>query len=184
MATSQICSLARARVLVLNASYEPIKIVSWQRAMLLWLAEKVDVIDQSDVEVRSVSSRFVLPSIIRIRHYVRPRRHRTRVSFSRGHIFLRDNYCCQYCGKQFAVKELTLDHVIPVKRGGPRTWENLVTSCKACNQRKGSKTPEEAGMPLINTPARVPLNFLPDILHLRKEVPESWKIYLGDLLAS
>ncbi len=74
--------------------------------------------------------------------------------------------------------------MVPVTRGGPKTWENLVTSCQDCNQRKGSRTPEEANMPLLKKPTKLPLNYLPDILLLRKQVPDSWKTYLGDLLAS
>jgi len=184
MATSHLCPLARVRVLVLNASYEPIKIISWQRAMLLWLAEKVDVIEEHpDVAVHSVSSSFTLPSIVRIRQYVRPRRIRTKVAFSRNHIFLRDNHQCQYCRKSPPLKDLTLDHVVPATRGGPRTWDNLVTACRDCNQKKGSRTPEESGMSLLSAPRRVPLNFLPDILLLRKQIPETWKIYLGELCA-
>jgi 5-methylcytosine-specific restriction endonuclease McrA len=183
MATSASV-LTRTRVLVLNAGYEPVKIISWQRAMLLWLSEKVDVLDHHSVQVHTITSSFAVPSVIRVRQYVRPRRERRTVSFSRSHIFLRDNYCCQYCEKQLPAKLLTLDHVIPITRGGPGTWENLVTSCRACNQAKGSRTPEEAGMPLMRRPSKLPMNFIPDILLLRKQVPESWKIYLGSLLAS
>jgi 5-methylcytosine-specific restriction endonuclease McrA len=161
-----------------------VKIISWQRAMLLWMSEKVDVLDHHGLEVHSVSESFPVPSVIRVRQYIRPRRDRVKFSFSRSHIFLRDNHCCQYCKKQLPAKLLTLDHVIPIMRGGPGSWENLVTSCQACNQAKGSRTPEEAGMPLMRRPAKLPINFLPDILLLRKQVPESWKMYLGDLLAS
>jgi 5-methylcytosine-specific restriction endonuclease McrA len=176
--------LNRTRVLVLNAGYEPVKIICWQRAMLLWLAEKVDVLDHHAREVRSVSCCFLVPSVVRIRQYVRPKKLRQSIAFSRTHIFVRDQGCCQYCGDKFPTKELTLDHVVPATRGGPRSWENLVTSCQECNQRKGSRTPEEANMPLLRKPSKLPLNYLPDILLLRKQVPESWKIYLGDLLAS
>jgi len=161
-----------------------VKIISWQRAMLLWLSEKVDVLDHHAVQVRSISTSFSVPSVIRVRHYVRPRRERRTVAFSRAHIFLRDNHSCQYCEKQLPAKLLTLDHVVPVTRGGPGSWENLVTSCRSCNQAKGSRTPEEAGMPLRRPPSKLPMNFIPDILLLRKQVPESWKLYLGNLLAS
>ena len=177
-------ALTRTRVLVLNAGYQPVKIISWQRAMLLWLSEKVDVLDHHDVEVHSITQSFTVPSVIRVKQYVRPRRERRSSSFSRSHIFLRDNHCCQYCEKQLPAKLLTLDHVVPLTRGGPGTWENLVTSCRDCNQQKGSRTPEEAGMPLAKKPTKLPLNFIPDILLLRQQVPESWKLYLGNLLAS
>lgn len=135
MATTTPRSLHGRRVLVLNASYEPVKVIGWKRAMLLWLAEKVDVIEHHNESVHSISSSFVLPSVIRVRQYIK-RRRKSRMNFKRTHIFNRDDYCCQYCAKNLPVKELTLDHVIPVKNGGPKTWENLVTSCRDCNQRK------------------------------------------------
>ncbi len=180
MAMTTSRSLAGRRVLVLNASYEPVKIIGWKRAMLLWLSEKVDVIEHHDVSVHSISKTFELPSIIRVREFIR-RRHKRRQTFKRTHIFNRDDYCCQYCAKVFPLKDLTLDHIVPVKSGGPKTWENLVTCCRICNQKKGARTPLEAGMPLLSQPRRMPVNFIPDLIFVRKELPEAWKIYLGKL---
>jgi 5-methylcytosine-specific restriction endonuclease McrA len=175
---SSLCPLIGMRVLLLNSSYEPIKIISWQRAMLLWLADKVDVLDHHEYEIRSVSNSYALPSIIRVRQYVRQKRFKKNMSFSRGHIFLRDNHQCQYCGGKFKTSELTLDHILPATRGGPRTWENLTSACKTCNQKKGSRTPDEAQMPLLNPPTSLPRHYLPDLLLLRKNIPSSWMAYL------
>ncbi|NCN42578.1 HNH endonuclease [bacterium] len=182
MATTTPGSLNGRRVLVLNASYEPVKVIGWKRAMLLWLAEKVDVIEHHDVSVHSVTESFGLPSVIRVRQYIK-RRRRGRHTFKRTHIFNRDDYCCQYCAVVFPQKDLTLDHVVPVKSGGPKTWENLVTCCRDCNQRKGARTPDEAGMPLLTNPRRMPVNYIPDLILLRKNMPENWKVYLGQLLS-
>lgn len=180
MATTTPRSLDERRVLVLNASYEPVKIIGWKRAMILWLAEKVDVIEHQDALVHSISSSFELPSIIRVRQYIRRRRSASQ-NFKRSHIFNRDDYKCQYCARDFAQKDLTLDHVVPVKHGGPKTWENLVTCCRLCNQKKGARTPTQANMPLLSKPQRMPRNFIPDLVYIRKDLPDTWKMYLGKL---
>lgn len=175
--------LAQFRVLVLNSSYEPIKIVHWKRAILLFLADKIEVLDcHPNAVVNSVMESFSLPSVVRIRSFVRlrskSRKSRAHYSFSRHHIFMRDEYNCQYCLKTFSAKDLTLDHVIPVTRGGQKTWENLVSCCVSCNQKKGSKTPIEAGMNLLKVPKKPRHPLIPEILHLRKRLPDSWRPYI------
>jgi 5-methylcytosine-specific restriction endonuclease McrA len=174
-------ALAERRVLVLNSSYEPIKIVNWQRAILMLLADKIEVIDTHEDLVRSVCLSFRLPSVVRIRSYVRTRRRHVGSSFTRYHIFLRDENRCQYCGGEFPVNKLTLDHVIPLKHGGPRSWSNLVAACVPCNQRKGSRTPEEAEMPLSKKPGPPPHHLLPDLLYLKQKVPDSWRPFLAGI---
>lgn len=166
------------RVLVLNSSFEPIRIVSWQRAMILLLGEKVEVLENHDIEIHSPSRAFRLPSVLKMRRFVRLKRSANVLRFSRQHVFLRDGFECQYCSKPYPVKDLTLDHVVPVMRGGQKTWTNIVTSCGRCNQRKGSRTPQEAGFKNFRLPREPQAGFLPDLLFLKGSVPPTWKPYL------
>ncbi len=100
------------------------------------------------------------------------------IRFSRTNIFLRDQFSCQYCGQRFSKMSLTLDHVVPVVQGGRTSWENIVTACKECNQRKGGRTPQQAGMQLIRKPKR-PLWLPGTALQIGVGVSqEKWKFYL------
>ena len=141
------------QTLVLNATYEPIKVVDWQRAMTLWVQGKVEILVRHDREVRAVSFTFRLPSVVRLLHYVKLRK-RPVVQFTRANIYARDSFTCQYCAESFEPEELTFDHVIPVAQGGTRGWENIVTACEPCNRKKGARTPEEAGLTLLRQPRR------------------------------
>lgn len=165
------------QTLVLNASYEPLKIVDWQRAITLWVQGKVEVVAEYDREVRSVTFSFKLPSVVRLLRMVRAR-HRTTVPFTRANIYLRDEHTCQYCGHAFASEDLTFDHVIPAAQGGLRRWENIATACVPCNRRKGNRTPEAAGLTLRRVPKRPsPSPIFRVTLGLRK-TPEQWRDYL------
>ncbi|WP_051935480.1 HNH endonuclease [Deinococcus sp. YIM 77859] len=136
------------RVLVLNASYEPLQVTSAKRAITLLQYGVAEVLEVSGDVIRSPSTILRVPSVIRLKRYVRrPRVHP--VPFNRRNVLRRDTFACQYCG---AEADLTLDHVVPRSRGGRHTWENVVTACRACNQRKGNRTPDEAGMPLRSRP--------------------------------
>ena len=132
------------QTLLLNASYEPLKIVHWQKAVTLWCQGKVEIISVYDREVRAVSFSFKLPSVIRLLRYIRIKRRFDYVPFSRANIYARDDHSCQYCGEGFPTSELTFDHVVPVAQGGRKDWENIVTCCVTCNRRKGGRTPGEA----------------------------------------
>jgi 5-methylcytosine-specific restriction endonuclease McrA len=164
-------------VLLLNATYEPLQVVTWQRAMILWFQEKVDILESHTVYIRSVRQNYSAPAVLRLRYYIKPRRYR-RVRLCRENIFLRDSYQCQYCAQTFPYKDLTLDHVMPVSRGGPKSWQNLVTACHKCNHKKGSQTPEEAHMPLLNPPK--PLKWTPqlDMKVKIQQTEEAWSPYL------
>ena len=164
--------------LVLNASFEPLLIVTWQRAIQLLFQGKVEVIEESDQEVRSVRLNIKVPAVLRLLHYVPLSKRKQIVRFSRTNIFLRDRNTCQYCGGKFNKTQLTLDHVVPIVQGGRKGWENIVTACKPCNQRKGGRTPGQAGMQLIRKPKQP--NWLPS-LHVQfgvSRTPERWKLYL------
>jgi 5-methylcytosine-specific restriction endonuclease McrA len=166
---------------VLNASYEPIKVVGWQKAILLWFQGKVEVIEHYDQCVRSVSASFQLPSVIRLKSYVK-KRQVPFVRFSRENVYLRDQQKCQYCDDFFQAKELTLDHVLPVSQGGRKSWTNVVTACKTCNQKKAARTPEQAGMPLKKAP-KAPSWLPTHQVETRGQIPETWRIYLMSLPA-
>ena len=166
------------QTLLLNATYEPLKIVHWQKAVTLWVQGKVEIISVYDREVRSVSFTFRLPSVIRLLRRIRIRRKFDYVPFSRANIYARDNHSCQYCGDALATAELTFDHVIPVAQGGRKDWENIVTCCVSCNRKKGGRTPAEAGMRLLRAPRRpesAPAIRITVGLH---NAPESWRDYL------
>lgn len=165
------------QTLVLNVTYEPLKVIDWQRAVVLWCQGKVEIVETHDREVRAVTFTFRMPSIVRLLHMVRVRRGNV-VPFTRANIYLRDDYACQYCGEGFASEDLTFDHVVPQAQGGTRGWANIVTSCVPCNRRKGARTPAQAGMRLLRTPQKpAPSPVFRVTLGLRK-TPESWRDYL------
>jgi len=166
-----------AQTLLLNATYEPIDVVHWQRAMVLWAQNKVEIVATHDQEAHSVSFTFKLPSVVRLLRYVRTKR-RQAVQFTRANIYTRDDYTCQYCRKQFPTDELTFDHVVPVARGGQRSWENITTCCVTCNRRKGSRTPEEAGMALLRHPSRPHYSPIFRVTMGIRRTPETWRDYL------
>ena len=163
--------------LLLNATYEPLDVVRWQRAMTLWCQGKVEIVETHDKEVRAVTFSFKLPSVVRLLRYVRPKR-RPEVQFTRANIYTRDHYTCQYCGENHSANELTFDHILPVSRGGSRTWENIVTCCLNCNRMKGSRTPEEANMRLLRTPVRPKYSSIFRLSVGIRRTPESWQSFL------
>jgi 5-methylcytosine-specific restriction endonuclease McrA len=141
-----------SKVLVLNASYEPLNITSWRRAVVLMLKDKAEGLEHHG---KYLLADLPLPTVIRLRHYVNiPYQE---IPLSRKNILNRDRHRCQYC--QYSGTTLTIDHIIPRSRGGLDSWENLTTACMRCNVRKGSRTPREASMELLTSP-RQPSNSL------------------------
>src|SRR5262245_1621073 len=139
-------SLSR-RVLLLNASYEPLGTVSIPRAVrLIWKGAAEVVEDDGNRVLRSQRFVFPAPSVIRLVEYIKIRARQSRSVSKRTHILMRDRYRCQYCGVRGNTFELTLDHIVPRSRGGHTVPENLCAACFPCNQRKGDRTPEEARM--------------------------------------
>jgi 5-methylcytosine-specific restriction endonuclease McrA len=139
------------RVLVLNASYEPFQLIPVRRAVLLVLQSKAEMVEAAPQELRSRSSAYAVPTVIRLQRYIRlPQR--LRLPCSRRGVFARDRDTCQYCGMTHVRSQLTLDHVIPRSQGGATSWENLVAACRSCNHRKGGRTPEQADMVLRQIP--------------------------------
>ncbi|CAA9569933.1 MAG: HNH endonuclease family protein [uncultured Thermomicrobiales bacterium] len=136
-------------VLVLNQNYEPLNVCNVRRAIVLVFDGKAEVLEVHPQALRSSSREYVAPSVIRMMYLIR--RPRPRVKLTRREVFIRDNYTCQYCGRQGL--DLTIDHIVPRHRGGPHSWENLVSACKACNHRKGGKTLAQSRMALRSDPA-------------------------------
>ncbi len=164
--------------LLLNAGYEPLRIVSWQRAFILVFQEKVEILEEYNDAVRSVSQHFRIPAVVKLRRWVNLKRQAPIIRFSRANVYARDENRCQYCYKKFPERELTLDHVHPVVHGGRKTWENIVTACIRCNQKKGHHKPEDVGMRLLVVP-RTP-QWLPGIMgSIRTQAaPQLWHPYL------
>ncbi len=135
-------------VLVLNANYEPLNVCTTRRAVGLMMAGKAEMLLNGRGVIKTASSSYPRPSIVRLSYMVH--RPRPRVKLTKREIFRRDRYTCQYCGRK---NNLTIDHVIPRHRGGGHSWVNLVTACAPCNRRKGGRTPEEANMTLLSDPA-------------------------------
>jgi 5-methylcytosine-specific restriction endonuclease McrA len=139
------------RVLVLNASYEPLQLISIRRAIVLLLQEKAELIEAAEQRLRARSVSFEVPLVIRLVHYIKiPRR--MRLPCSRRGVLARDRETCMYCGAQPGRANLTVDHILPRSRGGQTVWENVVAACRECNHRKGDRTPEEANMKLAYRP--------------------------------
>ncbi|KAA3648110.1 MAG: HNH endonuclease [Chloroflexi bacterium] len=135
-------------VLVLNANYEPLNVCTIRRAVGLIVSDKASMIANGRGEIRTVRSTFPIPSIIRLERMIK--RPRPTVKLNKQEIFRRDNFTCQYCGKQ--TNKLTVDHVKPRRLGGSFSWENLVAACPPCNHRKGGRTAEQANMRLKRRP--------------------------------
>ena len=135
-------------VLVLNQNYEPLNVCNVRRAIVLVIDGKAEILETHDASVATATRQFPWPSVIRLIYMIR--RPRPRVKLTRREVFIRDNYTCQYCGRQAG--DLTIDHVVPRSRGGQHTWDNLVSACKTCNHRKGGKSLGEARMQLRTRP--------------------------------
>lgn len=138
------------KVLVLNADYSAISLCTVPKAFLLVYLDKAELVASADNEMlRSISTSYPMPSVIRLNRYVNvPYKG---VVLSRHNIFKRDSNSCCYCGSR---RDLTLDHVLPKSRGGKTSWTNLTTACRRCNTKKGNLTPDEAQMPLRTKPFR------------------------------
>lgn len=132
-----------ADVLVLNADAQPLSVLpiatlTWQDAIKVYFLDRVSIVDTySDWTINSPSMRMKVPSIIMLRDYVKIGK---TVRFSRYNLFLRDDFQCQYCHKDFSTKiyELTLDHYVPRSHGGKTVWNNSVSACSACNTKKAN----------------------------------------------
>lgn len=160
------------KVLVLNQNYEPVTICNVKRAIVLSYLGKAEIVyTQNGTKVHTVYRSFDCPSIVRLALFVRvPYK---KIILSRKNILRRDNHRCQYCG---SVVNLTVDHIIPKSRGGEEIWENLITACVKCNNKKGNRTPEEAKMNLRSVPKKP--SHITFIKNFVGSIDEGWKPYL------
>jgi 5-methylcytosine-specific restriction endonuclease McrA len=160
------------RALVLNATYEPLCVVSARRAICLLIAGKAEMIAASDGEFRSERAVMSSPSVVRLSHVVRVPRQR-RAAMSRRAVFARDGHRCQYCGAHAD----SLDHVVPRSRGGQHSWENVVAACRPCNARKRDRFLEETTMRLARRPV-APRDHWWVWAHV-PAIPDEWAPYLA-----
>jgi 5-methylcytosine-specific restriction endonuclease McrA len=163
-----------ARVLVLNASYEPINVCTVRRATVLVLKSRAEVIEKGEGALHSERLEFARPCVIRLIRYVRIPRDVHRRKITRKAVLARDSYTCQYCGHE--ASGLTVDHVIPRSRGGESSWENIVASCAPCNRKKGNRLPREVSMhPRKHPRPPGPTVF---IRIASPRIPNAWEPYL------
>ena len=168
--------------LVLNATWQPVARVPWQRAITLLFLGKVEVVEEyEDKTIRSVTFEVKMPSVVRFLRMLK--RRKPVIRFSRENVFARDHGQCQYCSKKVTRPEATYDHVLPRSQGGTTHWENIVIACVPCNQRKGGRTPDQARMKLKVVPVKP--TKLPDTLRLsfafQKGMPSNWANWLRDM---
>jgi 5-methylcytosine-specific restriction endonuclease McrA len=175
--------MSQSRVLLLNGStWEPLSVITVPRAINLILAGKAVVVEQSGNFLRTVRDKYPIPSVIALRTYMNvPRR---RAHWSRKGVLIRDGYTCIYCGAQPGTAErskvlvksdFTVDHILPRSRGGKDQWTNTACACYACNHRKGSRLPNEAGMRLLWEPKTPRTSYL--VIAVGSG-PDAWKRYI------
>ena len=163
--------------LLLSAGFEPIKIISWKKAIILVLLGKVEVLEAYQREIHSPSLTLNLPAVIKLRRFLKPIP--KRVKFSRQNLFSRDNFTCQYCHHPYPATQLTYDHIVPRSRGGATTWTNVVTSCMRCNLKKGNKPLQAINFRLLKEPKEP--RWLPQFSHIfhRDASHPIWQDYLA-----
>jgi 5-methylcytosine-specific restriction endonuclease McrA len=154
--------------------------VHWQRAITLLFMGKVEIVSEyEDKEIHSVTFSIKMPSVVRFLKAIRSKK--KAVKFSRENVYMRDSGKCQYCGTRMSRAEVTYDHVVPRAQGGKTDWDNIVSACVSCNQKKGGRTPEQAKMHLRSKPVRP--KKLPEMtvtIMWRKGDPDAWKTWLRD----
>ena len=167
--------------LVLSSAYQPMSHVSWKRAISMWFAGRVEIISvYEDRFIKTVDEMFNVPSIVRfVDNVIKKFKYNKAIKFNRENVLIRDNGTCQYCSKKLTKKNFTLDHVIPVSKGGKKVWQNIVACCNSCNQRKGNKTLQQAKMRLKNQP-KVPKQLIAGAEQkFLGKIPEAWKDYIA-----
>jgi 5-methylcytosine-specific restriction endonuclease McrA len=166
------------RTLLLTPWMAPQRVIAWERAVVLVVLGKVDVLEEYDEAIRAPSLELRTPAVVRLKRAGRATKQSVR--FSRVNVYTRDGFRCQYCGERKDARDLNYDHVVPRLRGGKTVWENIVTSCYPCNDRKGSRTPAEAGMTLLRKPFKpASLPVTPVLSAARSEMPPVWLPYFG-----
>jgi 5-methylcytosine-specific restriction endonuclease McrA len=168
------------QTLVLNVSYEPVRVIPWQRGIKMICLEKADLVEGYERRARSQRASMPIPAVVRLGRY---HKNREQISLQRQYVYARDGWRCCYCGEKFPTHDLTYDHVVPRSKGGKTRWQNIVTSCSPCNGKKGDRTPEEAGMRLLRKPVRP--RWMPLVIVKAAQagnVPEQWTQYINWLI--
>lgn len=169
------------KVLALSSSYEPLGVISWERAVTLIFLNKANTVEEYDAFITSPSTKIKIPAVIAFKNNKKTY-FKHSIRFSRKNVWVRDEGICQYCNKNVSFKTFTIDHIIPKKNGGKTIWENVVTCCYNCNQKKGEKSLKEVNFKLFKTPKKP--NKLPYIQEVAEgyydtnNIPEVWKFYL------
>lgn len=162
--------------LLLNSTYECIAFITEKKVFKLLAKGKIEVLDSWDEKISFGKGKKIgHPAVVRLNHHVRwiPRK----VRFNRTGVFRRDQYICQFCSKALTPSKVTLDHLMPRSRGGDLSWKNCVTCCFPCNNKKGNRTPEEAGLILLKKPI-VPQLTISNEFALMKVRHSSWTNYV------
>jgi hypothetical protein len=162
------------KTLVLNSNGEPLSIISIRRAVVLSMkSDNMSVLAYYDKKMKLVSGEISVPAVMIYSKYIKIKRKKFP---SKRAIRLRDKGQCGYCGQFLSPEDLTIDHIVPVSRfkekSQANTWENQISCCWKCNNSKGNKTPQEAGMSMLFTPQKI------DILFLLEKIPEEWSRYI------
>lgn len=160
-------------VLVLNQNYEPLSVCTVKRAIIMVILDRAEIIETLDGKmVRSITTSIAVPSVVRLGAFIKvPHK---RIMLSRKNIIKRDGGTCRYCG--YKKSDMTVDHIVPKHLGGKDTWENLVAACAECNNKKGQRTPDQAGMKLLRKPRRPNhITFIKQFIGVKDT---SWKRYL------
>ncbi len=169
------------KVLALSSSYEPLGVISWERAVTLVFLNKASTVEEYEGYICSPSTRIKIPSVIAFKNN-KKYWYKKSIRFSRKNVWVRDEGRCQYCSKNVTFSTFTIDHIIPKKAGGNTNWENVVTCCYQCNQIKGEKSLKEINFKLLKTPKKP--NKLPYTQEVNEgyyninNIPDSWKFYL------
>jgi 5-methylcytosine-specific restriction endonuclease McrA len=161
-------------VLLLDASYRPIKEISWKKAMTLFFQEKIEIIKEyENMWIKSPKKSYKVPAVVRLVNFIF--KYPFGVKLTRYNIFIRDMGQCQYCSKKLNKKRFTVDHVIPKSKGGESSWENLVACCHKCNSLKGDTLLGNSGLNLKNKPTQPRIN---PLSRTWEEIPPQWKDFL------
>tara|TARA_Y100000310_G_scaffold321716_1_gene379735 strand:- start:6588 stop:7106 length:519 start_codon:yes stop_codon:yes gene_type:complete len=168
--------------LVLSSGYEPMNKITWKRAISLWFAGKVEIVEEyTDRFIRTVDEVFKVPAVVRfVGNVIKKHTFSKTIKFCKSNLFLRDGGICQYCLKKVTIGNCDMEHIIPKSRGGGSNWLNIVISCKPCNKKKRNRTPKEAGMVLIRNPfkPRGRKEYAINQFKFLEEIPEQWKAYV------
>jgi 5-methylcytosine-specific restriction endonuclease McrA len=169
--------------LILNHYMLPHRVSTWQEAITELFTDKVEILRwYDDVVVYHNAERGITMKMPAVARLLKPvATHKKGVKFSRVNVMARDNFVCQYCGNKFAMSELNYDHVLPRVQGGKTVWENIVTSCYDCNDKKGARTPEQAKMKLIRKPFKPKTLPLAQPVLAMRDIPLEWEPWTGSV---